>query len=114
MWIRVIQSILCMDFQKAFDKVPHHRLLRKLRNHGIRGKVLSWTSNCLQDRKQRVGINSKFSQWSEMNSGVPQPSVLGPVLFNIFINDLEKGVNNEVSQFADDTKLFKIVKSKAD
>ncbi|CAM5156358.1 unnamed protein product [Natator depressus] len=80
----------------------------------ITGKVLSWTGNWLKDRKQRVGINGQFSEWREINSGVPPGSVQGPVLFNISINDLLKGLNSEVAKFADDTKLLKIVKTQAD
>ncbi|CAM4501026.1 unnamed protein product [Caretta caretta] len=101
-----------LDFQKAFDKVPHQRLLRKLSCHRIRGKILSWTENWLKDRKQRVGINGKFSEWRFVTSGVPQRSVLGPILFNLFINDLEKGVNSELAKFADDTNCSRYLRLK--
>ncbi|CAM4694812.1 unnamed protein product [Caretta caretta] len=97
-------DIVYLDFQKAFDKVPHQRLLHKLSHHGIRGKILSWIENWLKDREKRVEINGKFSEWRGVTSGVPQGSVLGPILFNLFLNDLEQGVNSEVAKFAEDTK----------
>ncbi|CAM5167108.1 unnamed protein product [Eretmochelys imbricata] len=107
-------DIVYLDFQKVFDEVPHPRLLSKISSCGIRGEVLSQISNWLKDRKQKVGINDQFSEWREVNSGVPPGSVLGPVLLSVFINNLEKGVNSEVAKYADDIKLLKIVKFKAD
>lgn len=95
-----------LDFKKAFDTVPHERLIQKLKSYGVDGKVRKWISSFLHDRKQRVSLNGHTSQWSDVTSGIPQGSVLGPILFVIFINDLPDVVSNVVKIFADDTKLY--------
>lgn len=96
-----------LDFSKAFDTVPHKRLKNKLYSYGIRGQVLNWIVNFLQDRKQQVRIGAATSNWADVLSGIPQGSVLGPTLFLIYINDLPEVVHNIAKLFADDTKLYK-------
>ena len=98
-------DIIYLDFQKAFDKVPHRKLLNKVESHGISGHIHRWISDWLCDRKQRVVLNRKFSDWRNVSSGVPQGSVLGPILFLIYINDLDEDVKCKISKFADDTKI---------
>ncbi len=97
-----------LDFAKAFDKMDHGLLLRKLELYGITGKYLEWVKNFLEDRTQVVFLNNFYSYSTTVQSGVPQGSVLGPLLFLIFINDLPQSVHNSnlhILSFADDTKI---------
>ena len=98
-----------LDISKAFDKVWHPGLLFKLKQNGINGKMYQILENFLAGRKQRVTINGKMSDWKSVEAGVPQGSVLGPILFLIYINDLILGLKSDARVFADDTSLFTII-----
>ena len=98
-------DVIYLDFQKAFDKVPHRRLLAKVRALGIDGNVARWIENWLSCRRQRVVLNGHTSEWVIVTSGVPQGSVLGPLLFIIYVNDMDGDILAKISKFADDTKL---------
>ena len=99
-------DIIYLDFKKAFDSVPHERLLIKLLSYGIAGPVLRWIRDFLTHRKQKVRVNKVFSKESDVLSGIPQGSILGPILFTMFINDLPDCVDSTCKIFADDTKLY--------
>jgi len=107
-------DVIYLDFQKAFDKVPHGRLMLKVKSFGIVGRIYDWISDWLEGREQRVVLLGKSSKWTKVISGVPQGSVLGPLLFLIYINDLDDSVCSKVLKFADDTKVFNVVSNAND
>ena len=104
-------DVVYLDFSKAFDRVPHARLVNKLRAHGIGCTLSAWIGEWLTDRQQRVVLNGAKSDWSHVKSGVPQGSVLGPILFTIYINDIDCNITSNLLKFADDTKLYRKITS---
>ena len=107
-------EMIYLDFRKAFDSVPHQRLLHKLSSFGIHGNMLKWIKCFLSNRKQQVVLNGRKSCPVPVTSGVPQGSVLGPLLFSIFVNDLPSIVSSLIYLFTDDTKIFHVVRNKGD
>ena len=110
-WTETLENEGCvdtvyLDFAKAFNTVPHERLLRKLSGLGVHGKILTWIRSFLSGRTQRVIVDGEESEWKDVVSGIPQRSVLGPMLFVCFVNDLPNAVTSSVLLFADDTKIF--------
>ena len=102
-------DVIYLDFRKASDKVPHQRLILKLKSHGMGNSIINWTEQWLTGRRQRVVVDGEVSSWKSVLSGVPQVFVLGPILclIYVYINDLEEWITGKILKFADDTKLFR-------
>ena len=118
-WLSILEErgsvdAIVLDFAKAFDKVSHPHLLLKIQHHGIKGQLLKWISDFLTTRRQRVVIDGYSSSWSEVTSGVPQGSILGPLLFLVYINDFPLAVKCNCGLFADDSILHRKVTSESD
>ena len=107
-------DVLFLDFSKAFDKVPHKRLLYKLNYYGIRGPYLEWIEQFLTDRLQQVVVENKFSALTPVISGVPQGSVLSPLLFLLFSNDLLISIDSLVKLYADDVLMYRSINDVSD
>ena len=105
---------ILLDFSKAFDKVNHHKLLIKMDHYGIRGKLLDWMKDFLSGRKQQVVVNGESSTKEKVTSGVPQGTILGPLLFLIYINDLPDRVKSQIRLFADDSHLYRTINNPQD
>ena len=105
-------DVFILDFAKAFDTVPHERLKAKLFHYGVNGNTLRWIDAFLCYRLQRVLINGAKSEWIPVSSGVPQGTVLGPILSNVFTNDIVDNINSEIRLFADDCVCYRQIRSR--
>ena len=118
-WAKILDNkgqvdIFILDFEKAFDTPPHELLKSKLFSYGIGGKTLKWIDSFLCFRKQRVVVNGVKSDWAPVLSGVPQGTVLGPLLFSLYINDISSDIESEIRLFADDCVCYRKIKDEED
>ena len=107
-------DVIYLDFKKAFDSVPHKRLIGVLRQYRVTRRTLNWITDFLSERHQRVVINDSRSSWQPVKSGIPQGSVLGPVLFLIYINTIPDKIASKIYLFTDDAKLYRQIEDKSD
>ena len=109
-----VSDVIFLDLSKAFDSVPHERLLLKLNRYGIDRQLYLWFRNFLTNRRQRVQIRGSYSEWSPVISGVPQGSILGPIMFLIYVNDIPNIITSTAKLFADDTKIYRQINKVVD
>ena len=107
-------DLIFLDFCKAFDKVPHRRLLNKLKHYGITGNLVKWIEQWLTKRNQQVTLENHVSNKLPVKSGVPQGTVLGPLMFLLYINDIDENIFSTVRLFADDCVMYRIIDSLED
>ena len=107
-------DLIILDFCKAFDKVPHRRLLNKLKHYGITGNLVKWIEQWLTKRNQQVTLENHVSNKLPVKSGVPQGTVLGPLMFLLYINDIDENISSTVRLFADDCVMYRIIGSLED
>ena len=107
-------DMIFIDFRKAFDTVPHCRLLNKLSHYGIQGTTYDWIKIWLTQRTQHVVVNGHDSNFVQVQSGVPQGTVLGPLMFLLYINDIKCGISSHLKLFADDCILYRTINSQQD
>lgn len=118
-WVECFEKDLTIDciyfdYKKAFDKVPHKRLINKIKAYNFDEKIVKWIEDYLAKRKQRVIVNNGKSEEIKMKSGIPQGSVLGPLLFLIYINDITDEITSNIYLYADDTKLYRTIQGPED
>ena len=107
-----MSDVIFLDLSKAFESVPHERLLLKLNRYGIDGQLHLWFRNFLINRKQRALICGSYSDWSPVISGVPQGSIQGLAMFLIYVNDIPDNITSTTKLFADDTKIYRQINNK--
>ena len=107
-------DVIFLDFSKAFDKVSHTKLLHKIQYYGINGKTKAWISAFLGSHSQQVVVSGQSSRSADVLSGVPQGTVLGPMLFVLYINDINEGLNSQMRLFVDDSIVYREIQTSAD
>ena len=118
-WTKAIDEecavdIINLNISKAFDSVPHKRLINKMNWYGLRGNVLGWLTDFLLERRMRVCVKGSCSDWCSVTSSVPQGSVGGPTQFSLYIDDMVDGIDSRMIQFADDTKMWRRIHDRGD